>query len=145
VKGISCYTHFVTDIGFENQDFQIEFEVDVPNSEYLYLGLINNLYSVSKDCCCTNPSNAFYYRNYGAIIINRFVYKPDKIIELKNKKILGMKVYLNKYPKQVGFYFPEMYADLGYYDIKGDSFRVFFASCMSSKGTVKILNCISLN
>jgi len=53
-----------------------------------------------------------------------------------------MKVFLSK--KRVNFYLPELNIDFGSFEISGSNFRLFFGSCNTSFGTVRMRESYSL-
>ena len=144
IHSTTCYTHFVTNRAFTNEDFQIELEVAVTQSDtYLYVGLYNSSYSLTGNCGCCNPSNAWYIQCDGSLHMSGTRTENKQVAWNSSKIIIGMKVYLSQ--KKFYFYFPEKSdLELGPYNIQGNSFRVYAGHCNTGNGEIKILDCYAI-
>jgi len=142
----NCYTHFVTNKLWNNQDFQIELEVAVTQTDsYLFVGLINSTYSRDGNCGCCNPPNAFYVQCDGSIHINSVTSNNPQVRWNSQRIIIGMKVYLSETQKRMYFYFPEKGdLEIGPYNLTGTGFRVYVGHCNTGNGEIRILDCFAI-
>lgn len=140
----TCYTHFVTNKLWKDEDFQIELEVGVNQSDnYLYVGLYNSGYSLTGNCGCCNPANSFYMQCDGSVHINGQRTENSGLAWNSQKIIIGMKVYIST--KKIYFYFPTKNdKEIGPYTLTGSQFRVYAGHCNSGNGEIKILDCFAL-
>src|SRR5690606_31961268 len=101
--GNTCYTHYLTNLEFTDENFVVEFESTVTKTDYnYYIGLINELYTTSNNCGCCNPPNAYYIRCDGTVHINSVNDNTSFNFQNSNKTIIGMRVMLSE--KQIWFY-----------------------------------------
>jgi len=144
IHSTTCYTHFVTNRAFSNEDFQIELEVSVTQSDnYLYVGIYNGSYSLTGNCGCCNPANAFYLQCDGSIHINGTRTENSQLAWNSQKIIIGMKVYNST--KKIYFYFPgKNDLEIGPYNLTGANFRVYAGHCSAGNGEIKILDCYAI-
>ena len=142
----TCYTHFVTNKVFKDEDFQIDLEVAVTQSDnYLYVGIYNSSYSSSGNCGCCNPGNAFYVQCDGSIHINAQNTPNQGVAWHSEKVLISMKVYLSDGQKKMYFLFPDKNdKELGPYTLTGNDFRVYAGHCNSGNGTITILDCYEI-
>lgn len=146
IHSTTCYTHFVTDKVWTNEDFQIELEVAVTQGDnLLYVGLQNSSYILTSNCGCCNPQNSFYLQCDGSLHINSAT-TPSVIQPWNSQKIIiGMKVYLSESNKRIYFYFPERNdLEIGPYNLTGSNFRVYSGHCNQGNGEIKILDCFAI-
>ncbi len=141
----TCYTHFVTNKLWTNEDFQIELEVAVTQSDsYLYVGIYNSSYSLSGSCGCCNPTNCVYIQCDGSVHTNSTKTNNNQVAWQSQKIIIGMKVFLET-QKNVYFYFPEKNdLEIGPYKLTGSNFRIYSGHCNNGNGTIRILDCWEL-
>ena len=144
----TCYTHFVTNKLFKDEDFQIDLEVNVQQSDsYLYVGLFNSSYNTSGNCGCCNSPNAFYVQCDGSVHINAVKTEPHTTgVGWNSQKVLiSMRVYLKEGQKKMYFVFPEKNdKELGPYNLTGSDFRVYAGHCNTGNGTIHILDCFDI-
>ena len=140
----TCYTHFVTNKLWKEEDFQIELEVAVTQGDnYLYVGLYNSGYSLTGNCGCCNPANAFYMQCDGSVHISGQRTENSGLAWNSQKIILGMKVYIST--KKLYFYFPmKNDKEIGPFTLTGSQFRVYAGHCNTGTGEIKILDCFSI-
>jgi len=148
IHSTTCYTHFVTNKLFKDEDFQIDLEVNVKQSDnFLYVGLFNNSYSTAGNCGCCNPPNAFYVQCDGSVHINGAKTEPNTTgVGWNSQKVLiSMRVYLSEGQKKMYFVFPEKNdKELGPYNLTGSDFRVYAGHCNKGDGTIHILDCFDI-
>ena len=144
----TCYTHFVTNRVFKDEDFQIDLEVNVQQSDYyLYVGLYNAAYSLTGSCGCCNPANAFYVQCDGTVHINAQTTPATTTQVAWNsaKVLITMRVYLSDGQRKLFFVFPEKNdKELGPFTLTGNDFRVYTGHCNTGNGTITILDCFEL-
>jgi len=144
IHSTTCSTHFVTNKLFTDEDFQIELEVAVTQTDdYLYVGLFNNTFQTTT-CCCGNPQNTFFIKCDGTIHINGGTISDPRIRWNSQTIIVGMKVFLSEGQKRLFFYFPDKGdLELGPYTLVGTGFRVYAGHCNTGNGNIRILDCYS--
>jgi hypothetical protein len=145
LHGTSCYTHYVTNKLWTNENFSIEIESKTTqNDDYYYIGLVNDSYTYVSNCMCCTPANAFYLQCNGSFKMNSVsTLQPE--FEFRNKEVtIGMRVYLDEgSQKQLYFYIPDK-AEAGPFTITGNNFRVVLGSCNAGTGTATISTCIEI-
>jgi len=75
------------------------------SDSYLYVGLYNSSYSLTGNCGCCNPPNAWYIQCNGSLHMNGTRTENKQVAWNSSKIIIGMKVYLSQ--NKFYFYFPE--------------------------------------
>lgn len=140
VHSSGCYTHFLTNRVFTDENFTIEFESSVSQTDnYYYIGIINESYSTSGNCGCCNPSNSYYIQCDGSTHINS-TRNNGTLSWYSQSCIIGMRVYLSD--KTIYFYKDTPDNEVGPFTIvSGTNFRVFAGHCNSGNGELKILSC----
>jgi len=139
----TCYTHFVTNKAFTNENFCIELESTVTQSDnYYYIGIVNESYNLTSNCMCCNPANSYYVQCDGSIHINA-VRTTDTRFQWNSQKVtIGIKVMLTE--RKIWFYMPDK-VELGPYTIaNGTSFRVVAGHCNSGNGEITITDCYAI-
>jgi hypothetical protein len=140
VHSTGCYTHFVTNRVFTDENFIIEFESTVTQTDnYYYIGIINESYSTSGSCGCCNPSNSYYIQCDGSTHIN--ANRGNSLLSWHSQPcIIGMRVLLSD--KTIYFYKDTPENEIGPFNIvSGTNFRVYAGHCNSGNGELKILTC----
>lgn len=140
IHSVTCYTHFVTNRTFDNENFVIEFESTVSQSDnYFYIGIVNNMYSLTGNCMCCNPPNSYYIQCDGSIHINSTKISQPSLAWYSQKVVIGMRVKLKE--MQIYFYIPDKF-EAGPYNIShGYNFRVVAGHCNAGNGEITILDC----
>jgi hypothetical protein len=137
-----CYSHFLTNRTFTTEDFQITFNSSVTQSDYYYyFGLVNEHYSVTKNCMCCNPANAFYIQCDGSVHIDR---NKSDFTQLKwgsASVLVTLKVWLSR--RQIVFIVHGK-GEAGLFTISGSTFKVISAHCNPGNGQLVITECFSL-
>jgi hypothetical protein len=142
-----CYNHFVANMCFTNQNFQINLEVNVQKeSNYLFLGLINGTYNLSSSCGCCNPNNSYFIQRDGSFHINGKQSTSSDFAWGSNKILLSLKVYLSDFKnRRIIFCLPEKKLETSTFIIDtGSEFYLFGGTCLYSAGYVKILDCFEI-
>lgn len=139
VHSTTCYTHFLTDPQFTDENFEVEIEVNVAQTDsYFYIGIVNENYNFNGNCMCCNPSNAYYVQCDGSIHINANRSTDTRFNWGSNKTIIGMKVMLIE--NQISFYIPDV-CEVGPFTLSnGKTWRVVSGHCNTGNGTITILN-----
>jgi hypothetical protein len=140
VHSTSCYTHFLTDRLFTDENFIIEFETTVVQTDsYYYIGLINESYNTTSNCGCCSPANSYYIQCDGTVHINSS--KINSPLQWNSEKcIIGMRVILSE--KVIYFYKDSPDNEFGPYIIStGTNFRVYAGHCNTGNGNLNILTC----
>ena len=139
-RNYTYYTHFLTNRVFTDENFTIEFESSVSQTDnYYYIGIINESYSTSGNCGCCNPSNSYYIQCDGSTHINS-TRNNGTLSWYSQSCIIGMRVYLSD--KTIYFYKDTPDNEVGPFTIvSGTNFRVFAGHCNSGNGELKILSC----
>ncbi len=143
----TCYTHFVTNKLFKDEDFQIDLEVNVQQSDtYLYVGIYNSSYSLSGNCGCCNPPHAYFVQCDGTTHINSITKSNPNASWKSTKVLISIRVYLSDPAnKKIYFAFPEKNdIELGPYTITGNDFRVYAGHCNTGNGEIIIQECFEL-
>jgi len=139
VHSNTCYTHFVTNMQFKEENFYVEIELNVQQTDdYFYIGIVNETYNYASNCMCCNPPNAFYVQCNGSIHINAQTHNNNSFAWRSEKTIMGIKVLLSE--KKIYFMIPDK-VEAGPYNITGNSFRVVSGHCNTGNGTLTILSC----
>ena len=146
IHSTTCYSHFITNKTFTNEDFQSELEVAVSQScNYLYVGICNQDYSLTANCGCCNPNNCNFIQNDGTIHINSTKTNNGQLAWGSDKIIIGMKVFLSQPNKEMYFYFPEKNnLELGQFSLTGSSWKIYAGHCNKGNGKIKILDCFAI-
>lgn len=143
VHSTSCYCHFVTNKVFTNENFAIELESTVTQTEnYYYIGIVNEAYSTSGSCGCCNPANFFYIQCNGTIHINSTTTTETTMAWGASSVTIGMRVLLSE--KKLYFYIPDK-EEKGPYSLTGNSFRVVAGHCNTGNGQIKITECYEID
>lgn len=143
----TCYTHFLANKRFKDEDFQIDLEVNITQSDnYLYVGMMNESYSLTGSCGCCNPSNCCYIQCDGSIHCNSSRTDNYDLAWNSQKILIQMKVYLSDpSAKRMYFIFPEKNdLEKGPFNITGNDFRLYIGHCNSGNGSATILECFEL-
>jgi len=140
VASNTCYTHFLTNRRFTDENFIVELESTVTQTDnYFYFGIINENYSITSNCMCCNPSNSYYVQCDGSVHINSQINNISQLAWGAKTVTIGMKVLLKE--RQIYFYIPDI-GEYGPYSISnGNSFTVVSGHCNSGSGTIRILDC----
>jgi hypothetical protein len=141
VHSNTCYTHFVTNTTFTNENFVIEFESTVTQTDnYYYIGIFNEYYSTSSSCGCCNPTNSYYVQCDGSIHINANKQTNNDLSWYGSPITIGMRVMLSD--KEIYFYKNDGSNEIGPFEIiSGSNFRVYAGHCNSGNGKLKISTC----
>jgi hypothetical protein len=143
IHSTTCYTHFVTNPVFSKENFIIEFDSTVTQTDnYYYIGLINESYSTSGSCMCCNPSNSFYIQCDGSVHINATKHNEQALSWNGANVNLGMKVNLEE--KKIWFYIPDR-KEVGPYTLNGNTFRVVAGHCNTGNGMITITDCYEMD
>jgi len=148
IKSTTCYTHFVMNNQFQDEDFELQLEVDLTkNSSNKYVGIFNENYVTTSTCGCCNPANAWYVQSNGTIHDSNKIVTDTRIKWRFEKTNITIKGYISESheKKHVMFCFPD-YGDLelGPYYLSGKKFRPFVGHCSTGIGQVTILDCFSI-
>jgi hypothetical protein len=107
VTSNTCYTHFLTNRKFTDENFIVEFESNVTQTDnYFYFGIINENYSITGTCMCCNPSNSYYVQCDGNVHINSQINNISQLAWHSQTVRIGMKVLLKE--RQIYFYIPDI-------------------------------------
>jgi hypothetical protein len=139
VNSTDCYTNFVTDKIWQEENFIVELESNVVQEDnYLYYGIVNENYNYEGDCMCTNPPYAWYVTCNGDIT-NESIVATNPIFDFRsNKTTIGMRVNLKE--KTIYFYIPDK-GEEGPFSLIGNRFRIVAGTCNFGTGTISILSC----
>ena len=141
IHSTTCYTHFVTNMEFNETSFFCELEVNVNQTDdYLYVGIVNEFYNFSSNCMCCNPTNSWYVQCNGTIHSNAINTNDNNFVWRSSKIIIGIKVILSSNSKSVYFY-KIGGEEVGPFNLSGDKFRVVCGHCNAGNGEINILNC----
>lgn len=139
VHSTSCYTHFVTNREWKDENITVEVEMNVQQTDsYLYLGIVNESYSYSGNCMCCSPSNAFYVQCNGSIKINAATISDNNFNFQSACTTIGMKIDFAE--KEMYFYIPDK-GENGPHKFIGNSFRIVSGHCNTGNGSISILSC----
>jgi hypothetical protein len=144
IHSTSCYTHFITNYKFTNENFVVEFQSNVTQRDnYYYIGIMNELYNTASSCNCCNPTNCYYLQKDGSVHINGSRTTSSLNWSDSSNLIIGMKVLLSE--KMIYFYKDTPENEIGPYAItSGSSFRVYIGHCNSGNGELFINECYLL-
>jgi hypothetical protein len=139
VHSTSCYTHFVTDREWVDENMIVELESNVQQTDsYLYFGVVNESYNYSSNCMCCNPGNAFYVQCNGNIRINGNTSTSNIFNFESARTTIGMRI--NFAEKEMYFYIPDK-GEYGPHKLNGNTFRIVSGHCNSGNGSISILSC----
>jgi hypothetical protein len=139
VHSTGCYTHFLTNKTWTDENFVIEIESNVQQTDsYLYVGIINESYSLTSNCMCCSPSNCYYVQCNGYIKCNSTSNNVPEFNWQSAQQVIGMRVNLPE--RKLQFYIPDGY-ESPMYDLSGNNFRVVGGHCNTGNGTMTILTC----
>lgn len=148
VHSNTCYSHFVAKTPFKDQDFQVDLEVNIQQTDnYLYIGLMNSAYNLTGNCGCCNPGNSYYIQCDGSLHINGSRTDNYQLAWNSNKILISLKVYLSDpNNKRIYFCFPEKNdLEIGPHKItQAGDFFVYGGHCNTGTGYVNILECFEL-
>ena len=148
IKSTTCYTHFVMNKEFEEEDFELNLEVAVSQTDaFLYVGIYNESYITANNCGCCNPKNAWYVQCNGTIHDNGKSITESRIKWNSEKINIVIKGYVSDAndKKHVIFCFPDKGdLELGPYYLNGKKFRPYVGHCNKGNGQVTIVDCISI-
>jgi hypothetical protein len=139
----TCYTYFQTNKLFSQENFVIEMETTVSQTDqYYYIGIINESFSTTGSCMCGNPVNSYYVQCNGSIHINGTIHNDTRLAWNSQKVTIGIRVMLLE--KQIFFYIPDK-GEVGPYSISsGTNFRVVAGHCNTGNGEITITDCYSV-
>lgn len=143
VHSNSCYCHFLTNKLFTTENFIIEFESNVTQTDnYFYFGIINQSYSTEGNCMCCNPTNSYFIKCDGTIHINGVTHASN-LSWYGNSVTIGMKVLLSE--QVIYFYKDSPDNEVGPYTIlAANNFRVVSAHCNTGSGNIAIKTCYEI-
>ena len=144
VNSTTCYTHFVTNKLFNSENFVIELESTVTQTDnYYYIGIYNQNYNLSSNCGCCNPANAYYIQCDGSVHINGVRTENTGFAWNSSPCIIGLRVLLNE--NQIYFYKDSPVNEIGPFNIaSGNDFRVYAGHCNTGNGKLNIQTCYSI-
>ena len=135
----TCYTHFLTNRTFTDENFIIELESSVVQTDnYYYLGIINEQYNTTSNCGCCNPTNSYYIQCDGSTHINGVRTENTQMAWHSQPILITLKVNLSE--KNIIFSI-ENKGELGPFPIMGRDFKVYAGHCNSGNGEIKINDC----
>ncbi len=138
----TCYTHFLTNRTFSEENFVIEMESTVTQTDhYFYFGIINETYNTSSSCFCCNPANAFYIKCDGKVTLNGRTTDHPEMAWNERPITITMKVDLGE--KNISFSILDK-GEIGLLPINGTTFRVVAAHCNTGNGTIIINDCYEM-
>jgi hypothetical protein len=144
VHSNTCYTHFLTNRKFIDEDFIIEFESSVLQTDnYFYFGIINENYSLTGNCFCCSPVNSFYIQCNGTVHINSQNSTVSELAWNSETVVIGMKIVLSE--RLIYFYIKDKFESGPYQINSGTQFTVVSGHCNNGNGTIKILDCFQFN
>ena len=136
VHSQSCYTHFVTDFEFTDENVQVEFDMNVYQTDnYFYVGVVNESYSFTSNCLCTCPPNAFFIKCDGNTYMNATPNNHPDYAWNSQEVIIGFKLFTSS--KKLYIYRDDL-TELGPFKINGNKFRFVSGHCNRGNGTIKI-------
>jgi hypothetical protein len=140
VHTTTCYTHFVTDKTWTDENIIIELESKVQQTDnYLYYGIVNENYDYTSNCMCCSPSNAYYVQCNGAIKLNSISNENNPKFNFGSRDtIIGMRI--NFAEKTLYFYIPDE-GEAGPFTIQGNTFKIVSGHCNGGTGIINILSC----
>ncbi len=147
IRPTTCYSHWVCNKAFSNEDFEILMEVDVQQTDtYLYVGIANENYKWPSNCGCCNPKNAWYVQCNGNVHDNGKNLATAGYSWQSEKIQIGMKVMISESneSKCITFSFPEKNMEIGPYNISGNNFRPYVGHCNKGSGRIEILECTAI-
>ncbi len=147
INSNTCYTHFVTNKTFTDENFQVELDVAVNQTDtYLFIGVYNSGYRLTSDCGCCNPRNAFFIQCDGSVHIGGTTTQNIPIGWSSQRVTIVMKVYLGESQKRIYFCFPDKEEkELGPYNLTGTNFKVYAGHCNTGNGEINIVDCFLIN
>jgi len=139
IHSTTCYTHFLTNRTFSEENFVIEMESTVTQTDnYFYFGIINETYNTTSSCFCCNPANAFYIKCDGKVTLNGRTTDYLQMAWHESPITITMKIDLVE--KNILFSILEK-GEIGPFPINGTTFRVVAAHCNTGNGTIIINDC----
>jgi len=142
VNSNTCYTYFVLNKTFQDENFEVEFESNVTQTDsYLYYGIVNENFVLTSSCMCGSPPNSYYVQCNGNIKTNGTNIANPLFNWQSEKTTIGIRVNLAE--KNVWFYIPEK-GEAGPYPIVGNQWRVVSGHCNTGTGTITINSCIEI-
>jgi hypothetical protein len=143
VHSTTCYTHFVTDREFTDENVKVEFNLNVTQSDsYFYIGVINENYSLTSNCMCCTPTNAFYLKCDGNTYINGKISNFPNYSWLSQEVLIGFRLYSSS--KKLYIY-RENEEELGPFNMVGNKFRFVSGHCNTGNGTIQITKSVEIN
>lgn len=146
IYGNTCYTHYLTNHNFTDEDFVVEFESSVTKTDfYYYIGLINENYSTTSNCGCCNPANCYFIKCDGTVHTNGTNHNSNPSFYFQNtaNTVIGMKVKLTE--RKIWFYVNCPENETGPYNIiSGTRFKIYAGSCNGCNGQLKINTCYAI-
>jgi len=136
----TCYTHFLTNRTFTDENFVIELESTVTQTDfYYYIGIINETFSPTGNCMCTNPANSYYIQCDGSTHINAV--RTDNVNMAWNALPVTVGMRINLQEKQITFYIQDK-GEVGPFTIgTGTNWRVVAGHCNTGNGEITITEC----
>jgi len=142
VNATTCYCFFVCNKTFQDENFEIEFDSNVQQTDsYYYFGIVNENYVFTSNCFCGSPPNAYYVQCNGNVKNNGTTI-PNTLFNWQSERTtIGIRV--NTAEKTVVFYIPDK-GETEPYPIVGNSWRVVAGHCNTGNGTITINSCIEI-
>jgi len=142
VNSVTCYTYFVLNKTFRDENFEIEFEANVQQTDsYFYFGIVNETYSMTGSCMCSSQVNAYFVQCNGSIKTNGATITNNLFNWQSERTVIGMRVNLQE--KTIMFYIPDK-GEAGPFAIVGNEWKIVSGHCNTGNGTIKILSCIEI-
>ena len=139
IHSTTCYTHFVTNKAFSDENLIVELESTVTQTDnYFYIGVVNELYNYTANCMCCNPVNSFYIQCDGSSHNNGVRVENPHMMWGPNPVTVGIKINIPE--KQIYFYITDK-GELGPFTLIGKSFRVVAGHCNTGNGDITISQC----
>jgi len=140
IHSTTCYTHFLTNRTFTDENFVIELETTVTQTDnYFYIGIVSETYSTTGNCMCCNPANSYYIQCDGSTHINAQRTENTQMAWNSQHVTVGLKVNLQE--KQITFYIVDK-GEVGPFPIAtGNNWRVVAGHCNTGNGDITITDC----
>jgi len=143
IHSTTCYTHFMTNRTFTDENFVIELESTVTQTDnYYYIGIQNETYTPTGNCGCCNPANSYYIQCDGSTHINGARTENPTMAWNSQPVTIGMRVNLQE--KNITFYITDK-GEVGPFNIStGTNWRVYAGHCNTGNGDLTISECYEI-
>lgn len=131
INSNSCYNWFRTDLWFSNEDFEVTFLVQLPNSSNnsFYFGVINESVRFTTSCMCCSIKDATYFTRNGKVANSSGIKTTEPELDYTQQNDITIRVRVLMSTEEVYFGIEERDMKGPYQSPIGDKLKVVAGAC----------------